>query len=88
MKNGIVEAKCINVKCWDSNSVGDKGACQGGIGGNSDGFLRHWTRGASTPNLIVTEFWMGCGQMDLALACVLRPLNCLVLDFKMGGVIE
>ena len=23
----------------------------------------------------------GCGQMDLASACVLQPLNCLVLDF-------
>ena len=32
------------------------------------------------------EFWMVCGQTDLASACVLRPLNCLVLYFKMGGV--
>ena len=31
---------------------------------------------------------MGCGQTDLASACVLRPLNCLVLDFKMGGLTE
>ena len=29
---------------------------------------------------------MGCGQTDLASACMLRPLNCLVLDFKMGGL--
>ena len=36
--------------------------------------------------LIVTEFWKGCGQTDLASACVLRPLNRLVLDFKMGGL--
>ena len=66
--------------------MGDEGGRQGGIGVNSDGFLRHWARGASTPDLIVTEFWMGCGQMDLASACVLRPLNHLVLYFKMGGV--
>ena len=59
---------------------------KGRIGVDSDGFLRCWTRGASTPDLIVTEFWMGCGQMDLASACVLHPLNRLVLDFKMGGV--
>ena len=65
---------------------GDEGERQGRIGVNSDGFLRHWTRGVSTPDLIVTEFWMGCRQMDLALACVLCPLNCLVLDFKMGGL--
>ena len=31
---------------------------------------------------------MGCGQTDLASACVLHPLNHLVLDFKMGGVTE
>ena len=49
---------CRNVKCWDSNSIGDEGAHQGGIGVNSDGFLRHWTRGASTLDLIVTEFQM------------------------------
>ena len=53
---------------------------------NSEGFLRCRTKGASTPDLMVTEFWMGCGQMDLASACVLRPLNRLVLYFKTGGV--
>ena len=37
-----------------------------------------------TPDLIVAEFRRGCGQTDLASACVLRPLNHLVLDFKMG----
>ena len=42
----------------------------------------------STPDLIVTEFRMGCGQMDLASACVLCPLNCRVLDFKMEGMNE
>ena len=31
---------------------------------------------------------LGCGQMDLASACVLRPLNRLVLDFKMGRFME
>ena len=36
--------------------------------------------------LVVTEFQRGCGQTDLASACVLRPLNCLVLYFKMGRV--
>ena len=44
--------------------------------------------GASTPDLIVTEFWVECRQTDLASACVLRPLNRLVLDFKTGGVTE
>ena len=42
----------------------------------------------STPDLIVTEFQMGCGQMDLASAHVLRPLNHLVVDFEMGGLTE
>ena len=41
--------------------------------------------GGSTLDLIVTEFWMGCQQMDLASACVLHPLNRMVLDFKTGG---
>ena len=31
---------------------------------------------------------MGCRQMDLASACVLCPLNHLVLYFKMGRVTE
>ena len=75
-----------DVKCWDSNLIGDKGGRQGGIGVNSDGFLRCQARGASTLDLIVTEFRMGCGQTDLASACVLRPLNHLVLYFKTGGV--
>ena len=42
------------------------------------------SKGASTLDLIVMEFWNECGQMDLASACVLHPLNCLVLDFKVG----
>ena len=37
----------------------------------------------STLDLVVVEFWSGCGQMDLASACVLRPLNHLVLDFMV-----
>ena len=45
-------------------------------------------RGMSTPDLIVMEFQRGCGQTDLASACVLRPLNHVVLDFKTGGVTE
>ena len=39
----------------------------------------------STPDLIVVGFQKGCGQMDLASACVLRPLNRLVLDFETEG---
>ena len=64
----------------------DKGGRQGGIRVNSGGFLRCRTKGASTPDLMVTEFRIVCGQMDLASACVLRPLNHLVLYFKIGGV--
>ena len=41
-------------------------------------------KGASTPDLEVTEFQSVCGLMDLASACVLSPLNCLVLDFVVG----
>ena len=41
----------------------------------------------STPDLIAMEFRDGCGQMDLALACVLRPLNRPVLDFEVGSLI-
>ena len=77
-----------HVKCWDSNSIGDEGGHQGGIGVNSDGSLQRWARGASTLDLIVTEFRMGCGQTDLASACVLCPLNRLVLDLKTGGVTQ
>ena len=76
---------CFVVKYWDSNSIGDKGGRQGRIGVNSDGFLQCWTKGASTPELIVMEFRMVCGQTDLASACVLCPLNRLVLYFKMRG---
>ena len=68
--------------------MGDEGGRQGRMEVNSDGFLRRWIREASTPDLIVTEFWMGCGQTDLASAYVLHPLNCLVLYFKVGGVSE
>ena len=66
--------------------MGDEGGCQGRIEVNSDGFLQHRARGVSTPDLIVMEFWAVCGQTDLASACVLHPLNCLVLYFKMRGV--
>ena len=84
--NSREQGVCQGVKCWNSNSIGDEGGGQGGIGVNSNGFLWRRARGASTLDLIVTEFWMGCGQMDLASACVLRPLNCLVLYFKTGGM--
>ena len=40
-------------------------------------------KGALTPDLIVVEFRSGCRQMDLASACVLCPLNHLVLDFAV-----
>ena len=66
---------------------GGKGVRQGKIGANSDEFLRRWAKGALTLDLIVTEFWKGCGQMDLASACVLRPLNRPVLDFETGGLV-
>ena len=55
------------------------------FGVNSDGFLQHRAEGSLTLDLVVTEFWRGCGQTDLASACVLRPLNRLVLYFKMDG---
>ena len=67
---------------------GDEGVRQGRIGVNSDGFLQRRARGVSTPDLVVMEFRIGCGQMDLASACVLCPLNCLVLGFKVGGLTE
>ena len=35
----------------------------------------------STPDLVVMEFQSRCGQMGLASAYVLRPLNRLVLEF-------
>ena len=37
---------------------------------------------------MVIEFRMGCRQMDLASAYVLRPLNHWVLYFETGGVTE
>ena len=58
-RHNLSQGMCV--KCWDSNSIGDKGGRQGRIGVNSDGFLRRRARGASTP--------------DLASACVLHPLN-------------
>ena len=56
-------------------------------------------KGASTPDWVVVEFQSGCGQMDLTSACVLHPLNRLVLDFmvqvrgwvnqwRSGGVLD
>ena len=44
---------------------GDEGEHQGRIGVDSDGFLRRWARGESTPDLVVMEFWIGCRQTDL-----------------------
>ena len=35
----------------------DRGDAKEGLVVNSDGFLRHWARGAATPDLVVTEFW-------------------------------
>ena len=57
------------------------------IGINSDGFLRCRAEGLLTLDLVVTEFQRGYGQTELASACVLCPLNRLVLYFKMDGVI-
>ena len=68
--------------------MGDEGGHQVRIGVNSNRFLQHRTKGASTPDLIVMEFWTVCGQTDLASAYVLCPLNRLVLYFKMRGVMR
>ena len=54
------------------------------IGVNSDGFLQRRAEGLLTPDLVVMEFRRGCGQTDLASACVLRPLNRLVPVFQDG----
>ena len=88
LQGNLLSVSWLIVKCWDSNLIGDEGGRQGGIGVNSNGFLRCRARGASTLDLIVMEFRMGCRQMDLASACVLRPLNRLVLYFKVGGMTE
>ena len=45
------------------------------------------SKGVSTLDLIVVEFQSECEQTDLASACVLRPLNCLVLDFETGRLV-
>ena len=37
----------------------------------------------SGPDLVAAEFRGGCGQIDLASACVLHPLNRLVLYFTV-----
>ena len=65
------------VKYWDSNSIGDEGGCQGKIGVNSDGFLRRWTKGASTLGLMVTEFRMVCGQTGPGFSLCATPLESL-----------
>ena len=65
--------------------MANEGGRQERIGVNSDDFLQCWTKGVSTPDLVM-EFRIVCGQMDLASACVLHPLNRLVLYFKMGGL--
>ena len=80
------ESRLSTVKYWDSNSMGDEGGRQGRFGVNSDDFLQCRTMGASTQDLMVTEFQTVCGQTDLASACVLCPLNRLVLYFKMRRV--
>ena len=76
-----------HVKCWDSNSMGMKGYIKEGLE-LTPMCLFNVGQGRCHPDLIVMEFRMGCGQTDLALACVLHPLNCLVLDFKTGGLNE
>ena len=35
----------------------DKGDAKKGLVVNFNGFLRHWARGAPTPDLAVLEFW-------------------------------
>ena len=68
--------------------MGTKGYVKEGLELTPMGSFDVGQGGVSTPDLIVTEFRMRCGQTVLASACVLRPLNCLVLDFKMGGLME
>ena len=68
--------------------MGTKGYIKEGLELTPMGSFDVGQRGWSTLDLIVTEFWMGCGQTDLASACVLYPLNRLVLDFKTGGLTE
>ena len=63
-----------------------KGDVKEGLESTPMGSFDVGQKGASTPDLVVTEFQMGCGQTDLASACVLHPLNRLLLDFKTGGV--
>ena len=58
-----------------------RGNAKEGLVVNFNEFLQRWARGASTLDLVVVEFQSGCGQMDLASAYVLCPLNRLVLDF-------
>ena len=58
-----------------------RGNIKEGLVVNSDEFLRRWAGEVLTLDLVVAEFWRGCGRMDLASAYVLRPLNHLVLDF-------
>ena len=74
------------VKCWNSNSMGARGYVKEGLELALMGSFDVEPRGVSTLDLIVTEFWKGCGQTDLASACVLHPLNRPVLDFEMGGL--
>ena len=75
-----------NVKCWNSNSMGARGYVKGGLELTLLGPF-NVEQGGSTPDLIVTEFRSECKQTDLASACVLRPLNHLVLDFEMGRLV-
>ena len=67
-----------------------RGGCQGRIGIHSDGFLRRRAEGSLTPNLVVTEFWRGYGQTDLASACAapLESLGPVLQDGWGDGVSE
>ena len=74
------------VKCWNSNSMEARGFIKERLELTPMGPFDVEQEGASTPDLIVVEFRKGCGQMDLASACVLHPLNRLVLDFEVGSL--
>ena len=76
-ENGLI------VKCWKIELKEGGGTSRKDGKANSNGFLRCETGGVPTPDLVVTEFWRGYGQTDLASAYVLRPLNLLVLDFEV-----
>ena len=65
----------------------DEGGHQGGIGVNSNGFLRRRAKGVSTPDLIVAEFWTVCRLDGPGFSLCAAPLESLGPVFQdEGGV--